>query len=768
MTAAAMVFSTFFAFLITSPAVFAADSLVWSAKDGSCILGEGGNAVAVTAGDGAVSFAGSRPSLVYLGKFLPEEKTGKWQTVLQNVSLDDVEVYSTKYYNPTVHPGLEVAQTITGVAFPFDVSRAADGSVSMVFLLFDSVYTKGVKVTLRQEGQDIVGRVDWAKYAKGDFVGADNDFTDSKWSPMRVASEEVATNSYGIDQLTFRPKNSAALTRVRVMSLPEGALNVSVSGGVELIFDEAALAARGGEVPTVAVVDSALTVEAGETPVSVPGTISGSASDVSFAAAASLSGKPDLRLETNMVFTTAFEDCVFRNVRLCDVTNAVAWMSGSNLSPSHGYNVEGFFFENNGKTASCQFQYKGGDFIKCVLLEMEQSGADVRVKTPHARYLNFTEERFAAYSEIGLYKFTSSNGSGWATVTDGPGYCITNLLLNGTAPSAYVKLSGNCPADAELRFSFNGGDDNRLVAEMVSQRPLSQSEAVHIDVCTNASLVLNINSAVTSTYRVYPGGTLENWANWSVNPKQEIYLDGGTANFGVGGTDTYARKVVFRDGAKATGDELLFGNGDNGFITVAGDKPSVAETGFGFYCNVPRTFTFFIDDVTGTSEPDFTVRGKIYHNFSNYTTSSIIKSGPGTMRWEAACTAVGEPIEIREGTLSLGGTDIIQSGHGLVFSGGAIAVDAGAANACGVLSLQKNASFELGAGSSLSFASLGDWTDGATLDVTAGKGAQLRIGTGACLSAVQLRGIRINGLRVDQQDDGSVVARPRPSFMIIR
>jgi hypothetical protein len=138
------------------------------------------------------------------------------------------------------------------------------------------------------------------------------------------------------------------------------------------------------------------------------------------------------------------------------------------------------------------------------------------------------------------------------------------------------------------------------------------------------------------------------------------------------------------------------------------------------------------------------------------------------MRWEAACTAVGEPIEIREGTLSLGGTDIIQSGHGLVFSGGAIAVDAGAANACGVLSLQKNASFELGAGSSLSFASLGDWTDGATLDVTAGKGAQLRIGTGACLSAVQLRGIRINGLRVDQQDDGSVVARPRPSFMIIR
>jgi hypothetical protein len=61
-------------------------------------------------------------------------------------------------------------------------------------------------VTLRQEGQDIVGRVDWAKYAKGDFVGADNDFTDSKWSPMRVASEEVATNSYGIDQLTFRPE----------------------------------------------------------------------------------------------------------------------------------------------------------------------------------------------------------------------------------------------------------------------------------------------------------------------------------------------------------------------------------------------------------------------------------------------------------------------------------------------------------------------------------------------------------------------------------
>ena len=59
----------------------AAGSLVWSAENGSCVLGEGENAVTVTVGDAAVSFAGVRPPLVYCGQFLPDAKTGNWQTV---------------------------------------------------------------------------------------------------------------------------------------------------------------------------------------------------------------------------------------------------------------------------------------------------------------------------------------------------------------------------------------------------------------------------------------------------------------------------------------------------------------------------------------------------------------------------------------------------------------------------------------------------------------------------------------------------------------
>lgn len=765
---AAIVFGTFFAFLISSPAVFAADSLVWSAENGSCVLGEGENAVTVTVRDAAVSFAGVRPPLVYCGQFLPDAKTGNWQTVLKNVSLDDVEVYSTLFYNPSLHPGVPVSRAIEGTAFPSHVVRHDDGRMTLALMLWDgSTFTKGAGIVLRQDGADIVGAVEWAKYARGNYMGSDIDFTSPAWNGMTIASESTPENAYGIDQLTFVPKNPKLMTEVRVSSF-EGVGALSVSGGVKIVAEAGAFDAAGGRLPQViALTNSALNVEIGVGDVYADGSVLGVYSDVEFAAADLPEGAEAIRAEAVKTFSNKDETFIFDGMRLSDITNAVGWMSGSNLAPSYGYHVEGCFFKNDGQKATCQFHYKGGNFIKCVALEMTQEGEDVVVKTPFARYLDYTVDQFRAYDSIGTYEFTMYNGSGHANVTTGGGYCITNLVLNGRIPSGYAKLSNRCEALDPLRFSFSGTERRKLIADIASAYPFPHQQYAQVEVDKNAQLRFFAAGGCRLDYVVRSGGEIESWANWSVNPRQCIVLEGGIVRFGLGSTTTYVRKLFFRNGAEATGSSACFGNGVDGSVVASGSLPSYARIGLGLYSEEARKFDFRVDDVTGDDAVDFTVSGNIFHNGGNQKTT-LVKLGVGTMRYDGKCTAAGYPVSLEDGTLLLGASFAFDGSHAFDFKGGSISVADGTENNLGTMALNADAGIEIGKNSILSFSGVAEWSDDCVVDVTAGKGARLRIGGSACLSAAQLRGIRINGLRVDQQDDGSVVARPRPSFLIIR
>jgi hypothetical protein len=687
--------------------------------------------------------------------------------VLPGVSLDDVEVYSTRYYNPSAHPGVEVGQTITGIAFPGMVEYGADGSVSMVFMLFDSVYTKGVKITLRQEGSDIVGQAQWAKYATGDFVGSDIDFSHPRWRSMNVSDEEVATNSYGVDQLTFVPRtDSGARTKVDAEALPEGISSLSVSGGVELSLKSGSLALNGNALPAdVSVTDAGLVVEVGQAAVTAGSAFSGVRGDISFRCEEEYGEVAGFCHETNMLFTTVSTDCVIRNARLSCITNAVAWMSGSNLAPPVGYHVEGFFFENDGSTATCQFQMKGGNFIKCVLLEMKQAGDDIQICTPAARYLDYTKEAFSRYDQIGLYRFTSSNGSGPAGISDGPGYCITNLVLTGNASPYCVKLSGSVQSQSELHYSFAGSEKRRLVAEVLNGTAIPPKENVHVDVLAGANLRLGKAVASDGLYRIYPGGLLDNCANWSVNPLQSIYLEGGQVLFGGGGAVTYARRIVYKDGAVSSGTELRLGDKVSCYVSAFGSSPSFANTAFGLYSNVARTYTFRVDDVTHSPETDFTVSGRIYHcGAAADVHSTIVKTGAGTMRWDGACTAVGEPLQLQEGTLLLGASGVLAAEHRLVFSGGSLAAAPGTSTACRSFAFEKDAAVYLGEGASLEFGEIGSWDENAKLAISAGKNARLRIGARAVLTRAQLSRIRMNGVRVLQDAAGNVTKEVQTEY----
>ena len=737
----------------------------WSPSDGSCVLGAGEDAVTVTFSDGALSFAGKRSSFTYAGKFLPPEESGEWETVLKGVDLDSVEVYSTRFYNPNLHPGVAVCEWIKGVAFPAQTVKDSDGSLLVALLLCDG-YTKGAAVRLRQDGDDIVGRVEWAKYRNGNFLGTEMDFSLSDWVPMTIGSEADPDGGYGIDQLTFLPKDPSLRTIVRVSSLA-GVTSLTVTGGVEVVAENGAFQSSDGELPAeVNVTDAAFRVEVGRETVKATGSIRGSFADVVFTPSPETGPTADLHVETNMVFTDVEACCIVRNMRLADVTNAVGWMSGANLFASPNYHVAGFFFKNDGRTATCQFQVSVVDYLKCVALEMEQVGDDIHIHTPFARYLKYTLEEFKAYSTAGSYEFSTWNGS-HANVSLEDGYCITNLVLNGVAHSAHVRLSGACPDDdCTIRFAFCGTSARRIVADMEQSNVFPKKQNALVAVQTNATLRLFKASGSLSSIRVCQGGMLENWVDWGVNPSQDVVLDGGVATFGRGDKTTSIKGLYFRNGAEARGSKLLFAE-KGGPIVASGDRPSFAHTELRFY-PIDTTYHFHVDDVTGSDQEDFTVTGRIIHHNPTYTSSTFVKKGAGTMRWDGACTAVGKPTEIHEGVLLLGNTDVLTGNHALVFAGGGFAVADGTVNACGEFFLTKDASFDIGAGAVLSFADVGAWNESAKLTVHMGEGGRLRIGMSAGLTGAQRSRIRLNGARVSQSADGFLSAQPRALRVLIR
>jgi hypothetical protein len=387
---------------------------------------------------------------------------------------------------------------------------------------------------------------------------------------------------------------------------------------------------------------------------------------------------------------------------------------------------------------------------------MEQQGPDVKVWTPTARYLDFTKPAFAGYDQIGLYRFTDANGSGGATVTTGPGYCITNLLLQGVAASRVIEFVRETTPET-LRFSFSGSSGRRLLVKSTSKRAFPWGDGVKIDVGRKAALLLDNSAYEYAPYHVHDGGVIDIWSNWALSPQQELVLDGALALFKAPAS-TYAHRLTFLNGARAAGTGFLMGNGNNGYVVCAGNAPSTAEMDFGFYSQSSRSYFFTVDDVTKSSAVDFTVEGSLYHNFAADTRTSLVKNGPGTMCLKGACTAVGEkPFEVREGVLLLGEDAIASTALDFALTGGDLAVADGKTNACGLLSLKADGAIALGEKATLSFAGVQEWGEGCALHISASAGAKMRLGTSAQLPAAQLRAIRLNGMRVAQEGDGTLV-----------
>ena len=135
--------------------------------------------------------------------------------------------------------------------------------------------------------------------------------------------------------------------------------------------------------------------------------------------------------------TTAFQP-VWKNVNLADVKGCAAFMAGGALNP-HGWNpADGYYWNYNSAagTATAQIQIVHGGFLKGVIVELRQNGANVEARASDARYKNG--------AKLGTNVSNLDRGT-VATSIEGGGYAVYALRpIFDEVKSRIVIENGGC------------------------------------------------------------------------------------------------------------------------------------------------------------------------------------------------------------------------------------------------------------------------------------------------------------------------------------
>ena len=426
----------------------------------------------------------------------------------------------------------------------------------------DSSYTKGVKLRLRQNGANIEGQVVWAKYVKGGSAEVDFDPLGAAEGVniYTIATQAEPTRGYGVDCLTLVPKARDGVRQVRMAS-PAAVSSLTVENGVSLLADKAALTQANGALPPDMVIDRAkATFAIDETaPISwdSQSVLSGTNGTIVFAAEPGGYEEVVSQQTIRQTFTKSFTDAVLPNTRLADLVGTRGWLSGDYMSCTRNYNIEGLFFDNRGEVATCQYQFIGGNMLKCVMMELKQVGADVQIATPYGKV-----KRNAKAEDLRTYRFTPNDEGDYAP----DHYNVTNAVLTftsrpGTYKPALVTLAGTNTATG-LSMVFAGNTGRELAARVTGYKALPSGAEATVDVGANAVLTLMTGYDDAScgvgdgkaVIRVRRGGELRHQGPQDLGYNRTVDLDGGKLCMGLNSPYSnidyaYVRHVIYRDGA---------------------------------------------------------------------------------------------------------------------------------------------------------------------------------------------------------------------------
>ena len=433
-----------------------------------------------------------------------------------------------------------------------------------------------------------------------------------------------------------------------------------------------------------------------------------------------------------------------------------------------------YFFTNNGTVAECQVQGTDvGSLCKVTFLTLYQKGVDV--------YGVVKKVMYAA-------KATYPKGTDYRTIEGLPGvttrednlYPITSFKMRiAECPGSTYALRGQTSmANASWDVQSN------TVLSVENSKGLPSGGIVNVYPGGNLQMLANQSQLAGMVTVNVNGGVLAQGAGSALESNLQIVLDGGLLALSPvsyasttykDDSGTYVRSLTLRNGSRISGLPPRVGSSSSLTWTVEGSSPSVCATGI----KLVRTsgydplFTFDVAD-TGDAAADFTVEGPIYDMAAALTGLRLAKRGAGTMRLGGASTCTSE-WRLEAGVLSLGVSNAVCSSQPVVFAGGTLSVEAGLEVAAGELSVAADSGVALAAGATLSFSGVA--ADGlsseAQLSVTGpavGQGARsgVRIGTTACLATGQIRAIRYNGLRVQQDEDGWLLPYKPGITLILR
>lgn len=238
----------------------------------------------------------------------------------------------------------------------------------------------------------------------------------------------------------------------------------------------------------------------------------------------------------------------------------------------------------------------------------------------------------------------------------------------------------------------------------------------------------------TATIRVYRGGVVRHYNNWTTLNEQKIELCGGafSSSRTSGVTFSYQNNMLFEDGAilESGGATFWTGNTSDPSWKVRGTAPS--------YCNAPlqilgksprRVMALDVADVTGDDRPDFVFQGSI-SMYKNHENGGLNKLGIGTALLNGAFS-LSNGVQVTCGTLVLGISDGWTGTGALTLAGGTFAVSNGTSNAINapMKVTARGGTIHLGENATLSFADSSGETWGGAVTVSGFREDALRFGT---------------------------------------
>lgn len=450
------------------------------------------------------------------------------------------------------------------------------------------------------------------------------------------------------------------------------------------------------------------------------------------------------------------------NALLSDVTNVTAdalyYFASSNTV------VKSYYFVNNGLTARVQMQCADSDYVRCIIVDLRQSGANIQAKM-------LSPARYQYKKGLG-YDFERQSYTGTIGIQGpGSGYGLWNLGVAFPSRRATVNLTASLRYAAATNADFTVGRNVVLKLSGTDVPPYGGK----FTVLSGGRLFPAVTgpawygfSGGHVQYEVLESGELfVPYANFSSSySTQKFHVRGGTVHFTFQSSSAptddsgnYLNFITLQDGARLVGRMPRVGYQSNPIWKVRGSSPSFIDSGILLAPGNTRTMTLDVADVTRDAAADLHIGYKIA-DWPNESKTSIKKTGSGTVSVECPCS-YAQPTYVTAGTWLLAANATTAGTMVMSLGGGTLAAAASTTNAFAALNLTANSMIALGEGASLSFAdtSATAWTSGVQLSVTGDMAkAELRFGSSSAgLTAEQLACVRVNGKKAVLDEGGRLL-----------